>query len=142
MIKQAILLCYAVLEWGLIYEASAQSFDSDCVLDGRKVKDEVRPLFAAGGCAKSFSARNNGVGIVITYGAFDGAPTADQIGIKYVELFRQKGMPAQYFIVPNDVPGVAVAYHILDVVIGPFGAMEAVERIPEAKGLLDGGLTR
>lgn len=79
-----------------------------------------------------YSQESGGVGIIMSYGAWEGAPSSDFIGERLVSMFEERGSEAKYFVIPNDDQGLAVSYTTYDVGIGPFNPQDALANIDKA----------
>ena len=86
----------------------------------------------AGEASIQYSKSSGGVGVVLVFAPWPDGPSIDVIGNRFVELFRQQGSAAQFFVVRNDKPGLAVSFTTYDVGIGPFTPTEAVANIGNA----------
>lgn len=64
----------------------------------------------AGQQARKYAQEENGIGIVISYGAYDNAPTPEAVGSKFQEAFASLGEPSAYFIVEDDTPGYSLSF--------------------------------
>lgn len=86
----------------------------------------------AGHASIQYSKSSGGVGIVLVFAPWQGGPSVEAIGNRFVELFREQGSDAKVFVVRNDKPGLAVSFTTYDVGIGPFTPNEAVANIGDA----------
>ena len=98
------------------------------------------PMLSVGDRATEYAKNNGAVGIVLSYGSHPSLPPAAAIGNRIVEEYKNvHAANSDYFVVPNDTPGVAIYYHVGEVAIGPFGDFEsALEGTNKAALLLRG----
>ncbi len=84
----------------------------------------------AGVESRHYAQENNAIGIMIHYGAFEGAPSAEAIGEKFVEELAKRGEQAKYFIVQADKPGISMMFNF------PFTGTDPMS-VPDAARKLD-----
>ena len=64
------------------------------------------------GDSQAYAKETGGIGVVLGYGAYDGAPSPESVGERFVGAFERRDMKAQYFIVQSDNPGYSVAFSL------------------------------
>lgn len=99
---------------------------------------EADDLLRAGNLAERYSVSEKGVGILISYGASDGLPSAKDIGDKFVKAFEDRGAKAKYFIVNSQIPGASMAFHIDKVSMGFFSLQDAASKVNQVVSVRKG----
>ena len=101
---------------------------ADVVLAQEVPADRGAALYVAGQNASSFSKESCGVGIVLSYGSFPGAPSADDIGAKFRDAFVERSIPSEYWVVYSANPGVSLSFVVGDVHYGPYRFDDAAQK--------------
>lgn len=82
--------------------------------------------------AIEYSISTGGVGVVLHYKPWEGAPDASVIGKKYVELFAERGAEAKYFVHKGKTVGLAVSFIAQSKGFGPMNSKTAIANIGDA----------
>ncbi|MEE9304246.1 MAG: hypothetical protein V3U84_10740 [Thiotrichaceae bacterium] len=78
--------------------------------------------------ANQYSFDSGGIGILFSYGTKNGV-SAKEIGDKFVEEIKRRGVKSRYFYYQTDRDGVAIEFHIGYSAMGPWNTNYAASQM-------------
>lgn len=93
--------------------------------------DNADSLFKATHELIDYSKQSGGVGILLSYKAWENGHSAEDIAAAFIGKFNTNGTEADYRVVENDVEGASVIFVVQDTAQGPYTPNEAWAMVPD-----------
>lgn len=115
---------------GLMFVTPAFAAEQDCEGCHREAAFHDS-IYDAGVLSRNYARQENAIGMVITYGPYEGAPSPVDVGEKFKEEIAKLGERSSYYIVQIDKPGYSIAFD------NPYTGTEAMGLSEAARTLKD-----
>lgn len=86
-------------------------------------------VMEASHAAAEYALDHDAIGIVISYGEYEGAPPPEAFGERFQEEISKLGEQSAYFIADSDDPGYSMAFHFGRTGEGPMEPNEAAKNL-------------
>ncbi len=116
---------------GLIFVTPAFAAEQGCEACHTQTAPAYTSSVDAINAAQEFARTNNGIGVVVTFGDFEGSVSPDKVGQRFVEVLEDKGQEAAYYVYIGDTPGYSISFALGENGMGPMSAPEAMKNIDE-----------